>query len=89
MLNKITKMALAGTLILATASAALASNGSKAANTGNAGIASGHARGSYAQAYVRPSPNGTPNPSTEPTSAQQPLTPFEQDWFHFQRETPE
>jgi hypothetical protein len=35
---------------------------SKVANTGNAGKASGHARGSYAQAYVRPSPNVDPNP---------------------------
>jgi hypothetical protein len=59
-------------------------NASKVADSRNAGKASGHARGSYAQAHGRPSPDVEPNPSTEPTGAVQPLTPFERSWFDYQ-----
>jgi len=56
MLTK-TKLVLAVALILGTVSVALA------ANTGNARKGTGHARGSYAQAHVRPSPNVDPSVS--------------------------
>jgi hypothetical protein len=70
-----TKIALAAALILGSASAALANH---------AGKALGHARGSYAQAQVRPNPKGDPNPSTVPTASVRPLTQFEKNWFNYQ-----
>ena len=70
-----TRIALAAALILGSASAALANH---------AGEASGHARGSYAEAQVRPSPKGDPKPSTVPTSSVRPLTQFEKNWFNYQ-----
>jgi len=70
-----TKIALAAALILGSASAALAND---------AGKASGHARRSYAQAQVRPSPKEDPNPSTVPTGAVRPFTQFEKTWFDYQ-----
>jgi hypothetical protein len=59
-------------------------NASKAARTSNATKASGRARGSYAQAHVRPSPNADSNPSTKPTAAVRPFTSFEKNWFDYQ-----
>jgi hypothetical protein len=50
----------------------------------NAGKASERARESYGQAYVRPSPNVDPNPSTKQTGAVRPFTPFERWWFDYQ-----
>jgi|GraSoiStandDraft_30_1057271.scaffolds.fasta_scaffold1664228_1 hypothetical protein len=70
-----TKIALTAALILGTASAALANDVGKAA---------GHARGSYAQAPVTPSPKGDPSPSTVPTRAVRPLSQFEKTWFDYQ-----
>ena len=89
MLTK-TKIAFAATLILGTASAAMAgsansehrggfvTNAHKAAHTGKSGKASARARESYAQDYV------PPNPSTKPTGAVRPLTEFEYRWFDYQ-----
>jgi hypothetical protein len=57
---------------------------SKAANIGKAGKASRHARESYGQGYVRPSPNVGPNPSRKPIGAVRPFTPFEKWWFDYQ-----
>jgi hypothetical protein len=43
-----------------------------------------HARGSYAQVQVRPSPNVDPRSSTEPTGAARAPTAFEKNWFSYQ-----
>ena len=61
-------------------------NASKAAKTGYAGKASAQARGSYAQAYVRHSPNADPSPSREPTGAARPFPGFERNWFDYQNQ---
>ena len=86
MLTK-TKIAFAATLILGTASAAMAgsantehraglvTNASKAAHTCKSGKASARARASYAQDDVPPSPS---------TGAVRPLTAFEYRWFDYQ-----
>jgi hypothetical protein len=77
----LTKIALAAALVVGSVSATLA------ANTGNAGDNSRHARGSYAQAqaHARPSPNVDPTTaSTEPTGPVRPLTAFERNWFDYQ-----
>jgi hypothetical protein len=60
------------------------SNASKATHTRNAGKASARAGGSYAQAYVRSSPNVNRTPSTKPTGVVRPLTEFEWRWFDYQ-----
>jgi hypothetical protein len=87
MLTK-TKIAFAATLILGTASAAMAgsadtehrgglvTNASKAAHAGKFSKASARARASYAQDYYVP-----PSPST---GAVRPLTAFEYRWFDYQ-----
>jgi hypothetical protein len=51
-----------------------------APNAANAGKASALARGSYAQAHVRPGPNV----ASAPTGALRPLTQFEKNWFDYQ-----
>jgi hypothetical protein len=61
-------------------------NASKVAKTGHAGKASAQARGSYAQAYVRPSPNAEPSRSRAPTGAGRQFPAFEKNWFHFQHQ---
>ena len=77
-----TKIAVAAALILGTACAAHAQQNvvksydgivAKPGHSNPSGALSGHARGSYAQA-----------PSTEPTGALRPLTPFEKNWFDYQ-----
>jgi hypothetical protein len=89
MLTK-TKIAFAATLILGTASAAMAgsantehrggfvTNASKAAHAGKSGKASARARESYARDYVSSSP------STKPTGAVRPFSDFERRWFDYQ-----
>ena len=88
MLTK-TKIAFAATLILGTASAAMAgsantehggfvTNASKAAHAGKSAKASARARESYAREYVSSSP------STKPTGAVRPFTNFESRWFDYQ-----
>jgi hypothetical protein len=69
------KIALAAALILGTASAALANDAGKAAR---------HARASYAQAQVTPSPKVGPSPTTVPTRAVRPFAQFEKTWFEYQ-----
>jgi hypothetical protein len=57
---------------------------SSAGNPNPPAAGSGHARGSYAQVQVRPSPNVDTRPSTQPTGAARAPTAFEKNWFSYQ-----